>query len=272
MRGIGHFLYDSMRLNERSSLHGELAASAYTIALNLSFEQEAFLNAAMQLIGLEQGVATPASLVTGSTKKANTGDTPLTSSKGSSELSGLSTLVGETDTVKEMMGTSSVASFSDAESRQAAEVALMIFIAKVLALDAAGETPDVMILNGANRVFSNLPLARHGNRLLTALLASATIRVFVSEHTYGLDHHFIDTAPLRILSSNLWNEVTRVGSRRVGCTPPAIWPAGKGSARLSQAMILTPNMFVLQDSARGYEEVFVPRRFPAYPIDQRRHR
>jgi hypothetical protein len=32
-------------------------------------------------------------------------------------------------------------------------------------------------------------------------------------------------------------------------------------------LILTPNMFVLQDSARGYEEVFVPRSLPELEVN-----
>src|SRR2546425_13231129 len=54
-RGFGNFLYDSMRMEEKASLNAELAASAYTMALNLSFEQEGFLNSAIQSIALEQG-------------------------------------------------------------------------------------------------------------------------------------------------------------------------------------------------------------------------
>ena len=56
-RSFGNFLYDSMRMEEKASLNAELAASAYTMALNLSFEQEGFLNSAIQSIALEQGVA-----------------------------------------------------------------------------------------------------------------------------------------------------------------------------------------------------------------------
>jgi hypothetical protein len=183
-------------------------------------------------------------------------------------------LIGETDVVKEMMRKSSIARFADAESHQAAEVAMMLFIAKMLALEAAGtRPPDIVVLNGANRVFSNLPLARHGNRLLTALLSSTTIRIIVSEHTYGLDHHFIDTAPLRILSSNLWNEVT-AGRAMVGGLHSPRQLANKTrdqGTNSAQAMILTPNMFVLQDSARGYEEAFVPRIFARVEQIERHH-
>lgn len=253
VRGVGHFLYDSMRLEESASFHAELAASAYTMALNLSFEQEAFLNSATQLIGLEQGVATPSAL---SDRLGSAGEyRGHTADELKGKLGALRSLnvVGESDAVRKMMGTSSVASFAGAESRQAAEVALMMFIAKVLALGASGEgLPDVLVVNDANRVFSNLPLTRHGNRLLTALLASEMARVFASEDTYGLDHHFIETTPVRILSSGLWNEVGGGRASVGGLYSPQHIAQRRGSA-IPSALILTPNMFVLQDSARGYE-------------------
>ena len=260
---LGGFLYDSMKLDEKSLLHAELAASAYTIALNLSFEQEAFLNSAMQLIGLEQGVASPASLAdqlnSAGEYRGHTAD-ELRGRFGA--LKSLN-LIGETGAVKQMLGGGCVASFADAESHQAAEVAAMLFIAKMLALGASGaRLPDVLILNEANRVFSNLPLARHGNRLLTALLSSTTSKITVSEHMYGLDHHFIDASPVRIISSCLWNDVTAGKSPLGGLYSPHY--AGSRRDQFSgatQSLVLTPNMFVLQDSARGYEEVFVPRMF-----------
>ena len=157
------------------------------------------------------------------------------------------------------MEKSSVASFSAAESHQAAEVAVMLFLAKVLALSASGaKPPDVLIVGEANRIFSNLPVTRHGNRLLITLLSSEMARVFASESTYGLDHHFIETAPTRILSSSLWNEVSGGRSPLGGLYSPQ-HTAGRRYAE--SALILTPNMFLLQDSARGYEEAFVPRNF-----------
>ena len=263
-RRLGYFLYDSMKLDEKSLLHAELAASAYTISLNLTFEQEAFLNASMQVIGLEQGVATPASLGDRLNHAGEYRGHTADELKGKFEALKSLNLFGEAGAVKKMMGTSSLASFADAESHQAAEVAMMLFVSKVLALEAAGvKPPDVVVLNGANRVFSNLPLARHGNRLLTALLASEMVHTFVSEHTYGLDHHFADTAPTRILSSHLWNELTASPAPVGGLyTPHGVSRAKRHRLRDdAQKLILAPNMYVFQDLARGYEEVFVPRVF-----------
>lgn len=258
VRNIGDFLYDSQRMEERASLHAELAASAYTMALNLSFEQEGFLNSAIQYIALEQGVASPSSL---SDRLSAAGEfRGHTADELRGKLGALRSLnlTGDTGVVKEMVGGSSVASFASAESYQAAEVALMLFLAKVLAIGASGcGSPDVLIVNDANRVFANLPLTRHSNRLLTTLLSAGVARVFASEESYGLDHHFIETSPVRVLSSGIWNELTAGRASVCGLYSPR-QAARKGSARFTD-LILTPNMFILQDAARGYEEVFVPR-------------
>ncbi len=265
-RSFGYFLYDSERMEERASLHAELAASAYTMSLNLSFEQEGFLNSAIQYIALEQGVASPSSL---SDRLHDTGEfRGHTADELRGKLGALRSLslTGETGVVRKVMERDSVASFGDAESPQAAEVAVMLLLAKVLAVGASGgKLPEVLIVNEASRIFSNLPLTRHSNRLLTALLSAGTARIFVSEGTYGLDHHFIETSPVRILSSALWNEVTGGRASVGGLYSPQHAAGRKGSATTS-SLILTPNLFVLQDSARGFEEVFVPRFFSPMEI------
>lgn len=258
IRNIAHFLYDSQRMEEKASLHAELAASAYTMSLNLNFEQEGFLNSAIQYIALEQGVASPSSL---NDRLSATGEfRGHTSDELRGKLGALRSLnlVGETGVVRQMLERDSVACFADAESPQAAEVAIMLLLAKVLAVGASGgRLPEVLIVNEANRIFSNLPLTRHSNRLLTGLLSADMARVLASESTYGLDHHFIETSPVRILSSGLWNEIAG-GSSSVGSLYSHQHSARRGSSPAS-LLILTPNLFILQDSARGYEEVFVPR-------------
>ncbi|HEV2226580.1 MAG TPA: hypothetical protein VGR56_07240 [Nitrososphaerales archaeon] len=257
-RNLGYFLYDSQRMEDKASLHAELAASAYTMSLNLNFEQEGFLNSAIQYIGMEQGLASPSSLTD---RLIATGEfRGHTADELKSKLGALRSLnlAGETGVVKEMVSHSCVASFAEAESHQAAEVAAMLFIAKVLAIGASGgKLPDVTIVNEANRIFANLPVTRHTNRLLTALLTAETSRVFVAEVGYGLDHHLLDTSPMRILSSAFSNEISG-GKALVGGLHHAQHPGRMGSAPAS-TLLLTPNMFTLQDLSRGYEEVFVPR-------------
>jgi hypothetical protein len=258
---LGQFLYDSQRMEEKSSLHAELAASAYTMALNLNFEQEGFLNSAIQYIALEQGVASPASL---NDRLSATGEfRGHTADELRGKLGALRSLnlIGDEGIVKKMLERNTVASFAGAESQQAAEVAVMLTLAKVLAIGASGgKVPDVLVVNGANRIFSNLPLTRHSNRLLTTLLSAPMARLFAAESVYGLDHHFIETSPVRILSSGLWNEIAG-GGASISNLYSHQHSARRGTP-LTSVLILTPNMFVLQDSARGYEEVFVPRNLP----------
>ena len=50
------FLYDSFRLTEPEAWHSQLAAAAYTVALDLSSEEEAILNSAMQVLRLFDAV------------------------------------------------------------------------------------------------------------------------------------------------------------------------------------------------------------------------
>ncbi|MDG6910300.1 MAG: hypothetical protein JRN08_08020 [Nitrososphaerota archaeon] len=265
-RGLGQFLYDSQRMEERASLHAELAASAYTMALNLNFEQEGFLNSAIQYIGLEQGLASPSSLADRLTATGEFRGHTADELKGKLGALRSLNLAGEVGVVKEMMGRSSVADFSGAESHQAAEVAAMVFLAKVLAIGASGgRLPDALVVNEANRVFPSIPLARHTNRLLTALLSADTARIFVSEVSYGLDHHILETSPARVLSSSLWNELA--GGRAVGGLCSHGHAGGPGPAQ-SSSLILTSNMFILQDSARGYEQVFVPRALPVFDAEE----
>lgn len=263
---LGQFLYDSQKMEEKSSLHAELAASAYTMALNLNFEQEGFLDSAIQYIALEQGVASPSSL---NDRLAATGEfRGHTADELRGKLGALRSLnlIGDEGVVKKMLEGNSVACFADAESQQAAEVAVMLTLAKILAIGASGgKLPDVLVVNGANRVFSNLPLTRHSNRLLTTLLSAPMARLFAAESVYGLDHHFIETSPVRVLSSGLWNEIAG-GGASVANLYSHQHSARRGMP-LASVLILTPNMFVLQDSARGYEEVFVPRSLPELAVN-----
>ena len=66
----GHFdtydyralLYDSFRLTEPEAWHSQLAAAAYTAALDLSSEEEAIINSAMQVVASDGTLLSPVSL------------------------------------------------------------------------------------------------------------------------------------------------------------------------------------------------------------------
>ena len=56
------FLYDSFRLEEPEAWHAQLAAAAYAQALDLSSEEEAIMNAAMQVVASDSTLLSPISL------------------------------------------------------------------------------------------------------------------------------------------------------------------------------------------------------------------
>lgn len=237
---VSYFLYDSLRIEENPVVHAQLIAGAYSTSLELSFEQEASLNAIAQIIANERGVASPASL-------ADLIQSP-DSAKGRAvdrlrvRLEALRSLnlVGEKEAVKQILGKSAVLSFRNAGSPEAAETAVALFLAKLLAMLGAGEDlqkPDVIILTEANRLFKERPVFRRNPRFLTAFVSAPLPKVLASEAAYGLDKDYMDTCSVRILSSAAWNE------------------SGRGG------LLLTPNMFMFQNPSYGSSEVFVPREF-----------
>jgi hypothetical protein len=236
---VSYFLYDAVRIEENPVVHAQLIAGAYATALDLSFEQEASLNAIAQIIANERGVASPSSL-------ADLIQSP-DAAKGRAvdrlrvRLEALRSLnmVGEKDAVRQVLGRSAVLSFRGAGSPEASETAVALFVAKLLAM-MGGEGfqgPDVVILTEANRLFKERPVFRKSQRFLTSFVSAPIPKVFASEAAYGLDKDYLDTCSVRILSSAAWNE------------------AGRGG------LLLTPNMFMFQNPSYGSSEVFVPREF-----------
>jgi hypothetical protein len=235
---VSYFLYDSLRIEDNPVVHAQLVAGAYSTSLELSFEQEASLNAIAQIIANERGVASPASL-------ADLIQSP-DSAKGRAvdrlrvRLEALRSLnlVGEKDAVKQILGKSAVLSFRNAGSPEASETAVALFLAKLLATMGGEERgPDVVILTEANRLFKERPVFRRNPRFLTAFVSAHLPKVLASDAAYGLDKDYMDTCSVRILSSAAWNGTGRGG------------------------LVLTPNMFMFQNPSYGSSEVFVPREF-----------
>ncbi len=236
---VSYFLYDSLRIEDNPVVHAQMIAGAYSTSLELSFEQEASLNAIAQIIANERGVASPSSL-------ADLIQSP-DSAKGRAvdrlrvRLEALRSLnlVGEKDAVKQILGKSAVLSFRNAGSPEASETAVALFLAKLLAMMGEEEVqrPDVIVLTDANRLFKERPVFRRNPRFLTAFVSAPLPKVLASDAAYGLDKEFMDTCSVRILSSAAWNDTGRGG------------------------LVLTPNMFMFQNPSYGSSEVFVPREF-----------
>ena len=66
--------------------------------------------------------------------------------------------------------------------------------------------PDLVIINGAHRIFRAQPKVDHSNRLLTELLDSRTTFVLASDEKQFLGQPVQDAFPFKILSSDAWNE------------------------------------------------------------------
>jgi hypothetical protein len=239
---VSYFLYDSLRIEDNPIVHAQLIAGAYSTSLELSFEQEASLNAIAQIIANERGVASPSSL-------ADLIQSP-DSAKGRAvdrlrvRLEALRSLnlVGEKDAVRHIVEKSAVLSFRNAGSPEASETAVALFLAKLLAmLGGEGEKaqgPNVIILTEANRLFKERPVFRRNPRFLTSFVSAPLPKVFASDEAYGLDKEYMETCSVRILSSAAWNETGRGGG-----------------------LVLTPNMFMFQNPSYSSSEVFVPRDF-----------
>jgi len=237
---VSYFLYDSLRIEDNPIVHAQLVAGAYSTSLELSFEQEASLNAIAQIVANERGVASPASLAdliqSPDAAKGRAVDRLRVRLEALRSLN----LVGEKDAVKQILGKSAVLSFRNAGSPEASETAVALFLAKLLAMMGGEEDvdgPDVVILTEANRLFKERPVFRRNPRFLTAFVSAPLPKVLASDAAYGLDKDYMDTCSVRILSSAAWNGTGRGG------------------------LVLTPNMFMFQNPSYGSSEVFVPREF-----------
>jgi hypothetical protein len=147
-------------------------------------------------------------------------------------------VVGDIDVVRKILAKSAVLNFKGAGSPEASETAAALFIVKLIALLDEGEAaaPDVIILTEANRLFKARPVFRKSQRFLTSFVALPSPKILASDIPYGLDEDFLDTCPIKILSSGVWNEN-------------------------SKGLLLTPNMFMFQNHPFGYAEAFIPRSF-----------
>jgi len=242
---LPHFLYDTLRIDEEglaAKVHGQLAGSAYSCALDLSFEQEGIINAAMQILAAENGVASPAA-VTDLMVEKNDKFRGRPADRLISRLTSLSSLnmIGEAGTVAQLLKRSAVLSFAGAGQPEAVEVAAALFIAKLLAhVQGPGGDhgfPDTVIIPQAGRLFRVRPVFRRTERLLTSFVSSPIPKILSSESPYGLDEHFEETGFITIMSSAVWNE-----DRRQGET-------------------LLPNMFMVRNRPYGHDIAFIPREF-----------
>jgi len=127
-----YFLYDSLRIEDNPIVHAQLIAGAYSTALDLSFEQEASLNAIAQIIANERGIASPSSwrpdtaarLGEGARRRQAEGQA------GGTPVAQLGRGEGGQADHREERGLS----FRNGGSPEACETAVALFLAKLLAM------------------------------------------------------------------------------------------------------------------------------------------
>jgi len=138
----------------------------------------------------------------------------------------------------------SLISFRSASYPQAMEIAAAAFVAKLLTVMQTAKTaPDLVIINGAHRIFRALPKIDHSNRLLTELLESRTTFVLASDERQFLSQPVQDAFQFKILSSDAWNK----GAEER-------W---KGNPREP----ILPNSYVIADGHFGHQRTLIARSF-----------
>lgn len=239
------FLYDAFQIEEEGGpMHGQLIAAAYTAAMDLTSEEEAIMNAAMQKLLTQDTKASPVVLF--EVLATVEGFRGFYVEKLQGRVAALKFLESpENGSLTSLLSLGgSLVSFSDARYPQAAEVAVAIFIAKLLSMfPGAKSKPDVLIVNDAHRIFRSNPRPQHVNRLLSELLDASVTVVLVSDQKRALNESLQDAIPVKILSSDAWND--KVESRWREHTHDAI----------------LPNSYAIADGHFGHQRTFIPRAF-----------
>ena len=242
----GHFdtydyralLYDSFRLTEPEAWHSQLAAAAYTAALDLSSEEEAIINSAMQVVASDGTLLSPVSLhdVMGKVE----GFRGFYVDKLSGRIGSLRLFDAVDDqSFERLAGGDAIIDFHQAPYPQAAELASVLFMAKLLALAHAGRPEaGLLMVTDVHRVFRATPRPMHSNRLLSHLLSSSATIVMSSSQEAHLNPALLQSCPIRVYSSDAWHSQPQTGR-------PVL-----------------PGVFVLHDRRSDRRQPFVPRRIP----------
>jgi hypothetical protein len=202
------FLYDSFRLEEPEAWHSQLASAAYTLALDLSSEEEAIINSAMQMIASEGTLLSPVSLhdILGKVE----GFRGFYVDKLKGKIGGLRLF----DAVEDqdfglLMNGSLIIDFHTAPYPQAAELATALFLAKVLAMaHFRGEMSGFLLITEAHRIFRT-SRPNHSNRLLGHLLEWPATTVMSSDQQPAMCPLLLQSCPVRVFSSDAWHSQPR---------------------------------------------------------------
>jgi len=263
---LSDVLYDLYRMDEgEPRAHGELLSSAYTAALDLTFEEEAILDAAMQQLAAQDTMASPP--VVYDALSGVEGFRGFYVDKLKGRIGTLKSLdAADSVSVAQLLShpEGAIVDLSASGMPRAAELGATLFIAKLISAFHAtppSERPSFVLVNGVHRVFRALPKSLHGNRLLTAMLDSPLSSVFASDQSQALSPLVFEACPTRMLSADAWNQIEREKRR---WSNPSYGGANRGDrpAPPTPPPVL-PNSFVLQHGFYGSTQPFVARPFEA---------
>lgn len=199
------FLYDSFRLEEPEAWHSQLAAAAYTLALDLSSEEEAIINSAMQLVASDGTLLSPVSLHDVMGKVEGFRGFYVEKLNGKIGALRLFDAVADEGFDRLLLG-NLVVDFHRAPYPQAAELAAALFLAKVLSIaNARGQANGFLLMTEAHRLFKASPRPTHSNRLLSHLLDWHATTVLSSEQQSSLSPLLLQSCPVRVFSSDAWH-------------------------------------------------------------------
>ena len=198
-------LYDAFHLEGDDATLGQLVASAYAAALDLTPEEEALLSAALQKLSMQNDLATPTSLY--DALGGVEGFRGFYVDKLRGRIGALRLLdATRAETFDSFMSVGGLVSYSSAPYPQAAELAACLFIAKALHLMASsGASPDVFMVTGAHRLFRNLARVQHSGKLMAHLLDAPAPLIIATPVPALLNDRLLESMPVRVYSSEAWN-------------------------------------------------------------------
>jgi hypothetical protein len=229
-------LHEAFHLEGEDATHGQLVASAYSAALDLTPEEEAVLCAAVQRLSEQNDMATPPVLYDALGTVEGFRGFYVDKLRGRV---GALRLLDSTraDGFDALTAGGVIVSFASAPYPQAAELAAGLFIAKLLhLLSRPGPSPDGLLISGAHRIFRNATGFQRSGRLLARLLESQVPMALATPLPAFLSEQLVESTPVRVYSSEAWN--------------------AQKDSRLAAAL---PCSYVVCDDRSGSSLGFVPR-------------
>ena len=198
-------LYEAFHLEGEDAVHGQLVASAYTAALDLTSEEEAILGAALHRLSEQNDLATPSSLfdVLGGVE----GFRGFYVDKLKGRIGSLKFLdATRAEPFEALMRGGALVDFSSAPYPQAADLAACLYLAKILyLLSGPSAGPDAVMVTGAHRLFRGSGRLQHGGRLMAHLLEAKAGLVLATPLLAFLNDRLAESMPVRVYSSEAWN-------------------------------------------------------------------